>query len=319
MAIETLAQWNTRLTQCGCCPMPECPEPSILFEYKSGFTNACGTLMTVPGGSFSYPTPPLVDFKKYYKKKTIREEQNQFDFNGDLYSGYPETRTNTRTYSRELTGDCKTTSSEIGWISFSGTYTHTGTTYNAGVFRIGYDSRVGSGNPWGFEGFEESSYTDGLDEASTISEMAGVINAKIASDNWITGRSVSKMSQATKGVSSLYPGEVIINQLTLQKLRFRFKIPIIHTGTMFKITYDIAEFPTMGAASFVSEDNTVEWSGPGDPEEPDDWLTDWVEIAPPEVPGERRIVNIRFTCYTGAKFGVKPQVMGEAFELPEAP
>ena len=105
------------------------------------------------------------------------------------------------------------------------------------------------------------------------------------------------------------------------KFRYRFRIPSAHTGSKFTITYDVAEFPEDEDVDpfFVSEDNVVEWTGAGDQNDPegDSWLAgDWIEIDPPEVSGERRIVNIRYTCYSGAKFGVKPQVMGEAFEPP---
>lgn len=104
---------------------------------------------------------------------------------------------------------------------------------------------------------------------------------------------------------------------TAAKGRFRFRIPTTHLGTKFTITYDVGEFPTGGDPSFVSQDNVVEWTGPGTGASSDpSWLTPWVEIDPPEVPGERRVVNIRFTCYTGTKYGSKPQVMGEALELP---
>jgi hypothetical protein len=97
-------------------------------------------------------------------------------------------------------------------------------------------------------------------------------------------------------------------------VRFRFRIPTSHTGSKFYITYDIAEFPEDGDPSFVSEDNVVEWTGPGTGSSSDpSWLTPWVEIDPPEVPGQRRVVNIRYTCYSGTKYGSKPQVMGEAF------
>jgi hypothetical protein len=97
-------------------------------------------------------------------------------------------------------------------------------------------------------------------------------------------------------------------------IRFRFRIPTSHTGSKFYITYDIAEFPEDGDPSFVSEDNVVEWTGPGTGSSSDpSWLTPWVEIDPPEVPGERRVVNIRYTCYSGTKYGSKPQVIGEAF------
>jgi hypothetical protein len=105
-----------------------------------------------------------------------------------------------------------------------------------------------------------------------------------------------------------------------RKLRFRFRIPNTHLGSKFTITYDVAEFPEDEEVdpSFVSQDNVVEWTGPGNQEDPDgdSWLTPWVELNPPEISGERRIVNIRYTCYTGTKYGVKPQVMGEAFEPP---
>jgi hypothetical protein len=101
---------------------------------------------------------------------------------------------------------------------------------------------------------------------------------------------------------------------TARKVRFRFRIPDTHTGSYFKITYDIAEFPDDGEPSLVSEDNVVEWTGPGTGASSDpSWLTDWVVIDPPEVSGERRVVNVRYTCYSGAKYGVKPQIMGEAF------
>jgi len=98
------------------------------------------------------------------------------------------------------------------------------------------------------------------------------------------------------------------------KVRFRFRIPITHTGSKFYITYDIVDFPEDGDPSIVSEDNMIEWAGPGTGDQADpSWLTDEVEIIPPTVPGERRVVNVRYTCYSGAKYGAKPQLMGEAF------
>lgn len=102
-----------------------------------------------------------------------------------------------------------------------------------------------------------------------------------------------------------------------RRIRFRFRIPTSHGGSKFYITYDIAEFPEDGDPSLVSQDNVVEWTGPGTGSSSDpSWLTPWVEIDPPTDPGERRIVNIRFTCYSGTRYGSKPQVMGEALEIP---
>jgi hypothetical protein len=104
----------------------------------------------------------------------------------------------------------------------------------------------------------------------------------------------------------------------ITKVRIRFRIPTSHAGSRFWITYDVADFPQDGDPSIVSEDNVIEWTGPGTGASSDpSWLTPWVEIDPPENPGQRRIVNIRYTCYSGTKYGVKPQVMGEAFTPPE--
>lgn len=101
------------------------------------------------------------------------------------------------------------------------------------------------------------------------------------------------------------------------KVRFRFRIPITHTGTKFFFTYDIADFPDDGDPSFASQDNVIEWTGPGTGDQSDpSWLTDEIEITPLAVPGERRVVNIRYTCYSGTKYGVKPQVMGEVLDMP---
>jgi hypothetical protein len=105
-------------------------------------------------------------------------------------------------------------------------------------------------------------------------------------------------------------------------MRFRISNFLSFTSTPFKgskltITYDIAEFPDDGDPSFFSQDNVIEWIGPGVGDQFDpSWITDSIQIDPPEVPGQRRVVNIRWTSYTGTKFGSKPRVMGEAFEPP---
>lgn len=40
MAIETLEDWNTQLSYCGCCDMPSCPIPSIDCQTKTGSQTA---------------------------------------------------------------------------------------------------------------------------------------------------------------------------------------------------------------------------------------------------------------------------------------
>lgn len=97
--------------------------------------------------------------------------------------------------------------------------------------------------------------------------------------------------------------------------RFKWTIPDTFEGTYFKITWDVVTFPDTGDPVAVSTDNTWEWTGPGDPEDEDSWKSGWYDIAVPGEPGETRVVNIRFECYTGP-YGHMPQVTGEAYEYP---
>jgi hypothetical protein len=158
-----------------------------------------------------------------------------------------------------------------------------------------------------------TTYLDVLTWADWIAETIPIATARLGSETcW--SDFLGFRSRMTEFPPTSYSGNGLV---LFAKLRFRFRIPNTHLGSKFTITYDIAEFPEDGDPSFVSEDNVVEWTGPGSGLSTDpSWLTDWIEIDPPEVPGERRVVNIRFTCYTGTKFGSKPQVTGEAFEPP---
>ena len=122
---------------------------------------------------------------------------------------------------------------------------------------------------------------------------------------------------------------------SITKARFRWVIPdtrpdqntglpVTFPGSYFKVTWDILEEPDgwddetpTVFRSFHLTDQTWEWTGPGDPEDADTWKSGWYVIDPPEVPGTRRVVNIRFECYRSPRFGNKPQVTGEAVELPD--
>jgi len=159
-------------------------------------------------------------------------------------------------------------------------------------------------------------YEDVVTWADFEAEMLAWITENKTEGCWETSACAATYAQ-TPPTTYITAGSPTI---TARPLRFRFRIPSTHTGSKFWITYDVAEFPEDEGIdpSFVSEDNLVEWEGPGTGDSTDpSWLTPWVEIDPPAIPGERRVVNIRFTCYTGTKYGVKPQVTGEAFTPPE--
>lgn len=165
-----------------------------------------------------------------------------------------------------------------------------------------------------------------ISDPFTKSEMVSNAATEMAADDWTTagvgewsGFAVSWpiIGDVTWGDCATPPDPNPFGaNAALDKIRFRFQIPSTHLGTYFKITYDIGEFPTSGSPSFVSQDNVVEWTGPGTGTASDpSWLTDWVEVDPPSVPGQRRVVNIRYTCRHGVKFPALPQVMGEALEI----
>lgn len=131
-----------------------------------------------------------------------------------------------------------------------------------------------------------------------------------AEEDWISGGSQS---------ISVFSGFPVRATFTLS--RFRWQIHIDWIGSYFKITWDILDEPDgwddpspVVSRSFFLTDQTWKWTGPGNPEdaEDDSWFSPWYEIPLPEVAGNRRIVNIRFECYTSARLGNKPQVMGEA-------
>ena len=102
--------------------------------------------------------------------------------------------------------------------------------------------------------------------------------------------------------------------------RYRWIIPSSWEGSAFHITWDTYFFPTDTAIdpSSVDLDKTYDWTGPGNPDDPDDasWKSPFYTLDPPATPGEVRIVNTRFTCYASSKFGTKPQITGEGYAPP---
>ena len=130
---------------------------------------------------------------------------------------------------------------------------------------------------------------------------------------WLSGGNGSETIVTTPTSESSAGG------LELEFFRYRWQIPNTHLGSYYKITYDIVEFPTVGDPFYVSEDLVYEWAGAGSGSQDNpSWLSPMEYIEPSTNGGERRIVNIRYTCYRETKYGVKPQITGESF-TPAAP
>jgi hypothetical protein len=389
--IETIEDWNARLSGCGCCEMPVCPAPVMVCEgmyvsiYSSGHydydtepsgefnislwkiyktkkneisypvsvnddttgSGSGGGSKVIISGSFTITSTESVD-KAWYKggcnywdnTGTItwigdgsynRQLWYEYPCLGEWYTRKYEETNGTYTYIggnanplpppdfyddnfwiAETTATYYTyTCTESGLVVDEEIITENSSSYWQSPFVI---STHAAGNFAGGVYTTTNFYEEPVTWEEFKAEMLAWIEENKADGCWESWSCRSERSSYPPTQYNTGGG------ITAEILRFRFRIPYTHTGSKFTITYDVAEFPQDEDVDpfFVSEDNVVEWTGPGNQEDPegDSWFTPWVEIDPPEESGERRIVNIRYTCYSGTKYGVKPQVMGEAFEPP---
>lgn len=321
--IETLEDWNARLACC--CPMPTCPTPEIIYQRKPNSRGLnCGHWMWQSMSADDLDGVDCGDIRGVWGTRTTTLTYERID-----PAGATATRTTTDTYSRDVNGDCdrdiSTTGSvtvdpdEDDLISF---------TYSAGTFTWVYENYVGGilktrhTRIIAFSDFK--SENDHLAEMRTIAENKAALESYADGGTGATTSYEVALGNTALGATGCAPaGNPIVDEVALRPARFRFRIPTDHTGSFFKITYDVADFPSNTPYNngdpdeFVSQDNVVEWTGPGDQEDPfgETWLTPWVELDSPPIPGERRVVNIRFICYN-SRYGTKPQITGEGFTPP---
>jgi hypothetical protein len=297
--IETVEEWNTRLGYCGCCPMPVCPTPTVICEAKHKLLFLSETADDIVYGDDEYLVfiPNFItawvadtEIGTIYRKVTINTSSETYEYDGPV---------------KENTVSCTATTKTVTSYSYGGGYeTETTTTYTL-------SEPITKGEF--FTLIEDGMEADTWTVTSEGSEYYPCSSQRI--DQW-----VEYPSTISDPCSYFQPySDDFDVPAALRKIRFRFRIPNTHLGSKFTITYDVAQFPYDAEVdpSFISQDNVIVWTGPGTGLSTDpSWLTPFVEIDPPEITAECRIVNIRYTCYTGTKYGVKPQVMGEAFEPP---
>lgn len=106
--------------------------------------------------------------------------------------------------------------------------------------------------------------------------------------------------------------------LNITFCRHRWAVPGSHTGTYYKIAWDVLEQPVGWDASpptaersFFLKDQIWEWTGPGDPEDPASWQSPWFYIPPPAKPGIRKVVNAKIWAHSGGPYGTLPTPFGE--------
>lgn len=195
----------------------------------------------------------------------------------------------------------------------------------------------GTGDEEWWDGYTTHKTVDSVEEPFTKADLRGEAIGELAAE-WAAGGGCSASLDFSHGIPLSIPrwplssdhfpdGEwpacedspVIFGVgvgCYVAEARFKWVIPETWTGSYFKVTWDVAFFPTVGDPVAVSTDNTWEWAGPGDPEDPETWKSGHYIIPIPDEPGENRPVNIRFECYRSPAFGNKPQVTGEAVDLP---
>ena len=308
MIIETQEEWNAVLAGCGCCEMPVCPVPGVDIQSKEFADHACGAYGTMIANPNYGPWDPVPCAVACQTFKTVTRTHVR------TWRG-TETTVFTRVYARS--GDyCsssyteETTGSDGGLpaiptpISTTKTQSGSASSYTYQVVKTG--ERLG--DPWTIT--DTLVFSDPVSESELLADIRATANSKTYGATF-ENYSILSITSFCDCVGSSTPASA--------KCAFgrnRWVVPDTWEGSYFKITWDVVFFPEGGDPVAVSTDNTWEWAGPGDPEDPDSWKSGWYEIPAPVQLGENRIVNIRFLCYKSTMLGVKPQITGEAVDLP---
>jgi len=332
--IETLGDWNARL--CGCCEMPACPVPLTECEGIQATVTECSVAAEVPTGSGGGWTDPGCELSIYggFRTVTVDTTVNRSDIGG-------YTTQTVRTYhylsasSDTCTSTFVTTDGIGGGEVIPGTL---GLTLNPVVYTQG---AVGSDYFYQSVTTGVGSGGSGLPPSVTYSATTRITYSNRIPDKWafLHAKLDAMIAAGTPAPGSCEARTQVLiwtdcagidpdepTRMRKNTVRYRWAVPDTWLGSYFKITWDVLDepdgwdadppLPVPPVRTLIETDNTWEWTGPGDPMDADSWVSGWYDIDPPLVAGRRRIVNVRFSCYQGTKFGVKPQVTGEAFEPP---
>lgn len=159
----------------------------------------------------------------------------------------------------------------------------------------------------------ETTYEDEMTAAEAQAELVALI---AAADLSSCSSTADSQCYSTLSLQDS-PGTILA---TAYVGRHRFEIPDSFTGSYFKISWDYVLFPTGSDpsdpadpdASFVSQNHTWVWSGPGTPLDEATWQSPWFQIPTPSEAGRVEVRNIRFECYR-SPLGSAPQVTGSAW------
>lgn len=303
MKIETLDEWQ-QVSDC-CCGITDISVVlSYNVEYKSRTQTACfyTKRTNMAGGSeygFYRRFVDTVNATNYISGLTYYYEQVRDErWNGTICDRN-DSLTTTGTLDIPPLLPSYTTSYDVSY-----TGTPPGVHTKTEVYKI-----FNSSGDLLYINTDVSAYSDGYvdlkgelkDEALTVLDVTA----------WSSGGSLQS--------SCAYSSLTTLPRVSATLRRFRWSIPDSFTGVYFKVTWDVLDQPTGWDApsptvfrSFFAQDLTWEWTGPGDPMNPDSWKSGFYEIDLPDFDGVRKIVNIRYEFFRSTKFGVKPLTIGEA-------
>lgn len=353
--IETLRDWNDRLSRCNCCNMPGATEPVVVsqkfLKIRTSLTGGIGfendsiaqTRTESRSGTQTHPSPSFPGANGF--------DTNSYTWVRNRSASSYHSVLKFSPFFEECFG--KRQGDTISSCSGSGSYHYyrSWETGSSSIVRsstsIGAPVTNADNNNFGCL-FQVSSTTtsvnsggtdtdtDSWTQASPILSGLGTLEVELSNfvpyQTWLQSarESAKSLSNSSSVDDCWVEGDTGLPSLTFANgnkfdftetfAKLRFRISNLHKGSKFYITYDIAEFPSdPNEENFiVSQDHTVEWTGPGTGDyDNESWLTPQIEIGQPSTEGYRSIANIRYSSYSGEKYGTKPQVGGIFVELPE--
>ena len=302
MTIETLEDWNAALAQCGCCQMPECPQPSAEVV-------RCGIVIS---GDFTGIVPAI--FRSCYKWGSyVRQYDEACAYDGVVWGDrvtrertISATRTDTATIDAD--GDCGTTT------AYAGTLVMTELHY-FGDQRVNLRWQVDVAVAWsgssswatGTRRYREWDIDGNLIEDETTADGALFPSMAYGELQEADGEHV-KVGGTTTEEASGGPWDTTTTTWSRtwsdpMGFSIRWTVPEEHQGSWFLVVWDEMFTPEDEGAAVVLTERSAEWTAPADKVLP------WQDPAPrPDAAiGCLEPANARFRCYRSPAGG-KPQL-----------
>ena len=320
MNIQTDEERNEVLTACGCCPFPNQPQATWETECRSGSFGCFHSTIRFPSGwgfeAYPWDDGSLNDEKAYaveteteiktdstgrfYQKDTIKTwVYNPVTFACSQTTVVNESGANFNYPTASLISEVKSTTGVPGDASVQTRiyreYQYLGTVDITIDNKYTYTSYITKA--------QRRTYAITEMEAESWGACAGGVESSLSFG----------VSSATKS-----PFAVV------RQKRIRWRIFEGHTGSYYKVTWDVINEPDWWdedpveppgtIRSWLLEDQTWVWSGPGTPGVDATWRSPWFEIDVPTVAGQNRPVNFRGIGILSTKFGSAPYTFGPADE-----